>query len=95
MRTYYVYILTNRPGGVLYTGVTNDLERRLWEHRARSAPGFTRKYNADRLVYLEATDSPIAAIEREKQIKRWVRRKKIGLIEIDNPEWKDLSRDWG
>ncbi len=89
-RTFYVYILASRTR-TLYTGISNDLARRLQEHRNRMAPSFTARYAVYRLVYLESTDDPTAAIAREKQIKRWRRDKKIALIEAHNPEWKDLS----
>ena len=90
-----VYILTNRRDGVLYTGVTNDLRRRLEEHRThRDDASFATRYKCARLVYFETTDNIAAAIEREKQIKGWLRRKKIALIEAGNPEWRDLSEDW-
>ena len=78
----------------LYTGITNDLERRLFEHRQGMTRGFTKKYNVHRLVYFEETDDPVAAIAREKQIKSWARRKKVALIERCNPDWKDLSARW-
>ena len=93
-RQCFVYILTNRPRGVLYTGVTNDLARRLWEHRSRQSASFTRKYNLHRLVYFEVADGPLGAIAREKELKGWVRRKKIALIESANPEWRDLGEEW-
>ena len=92
---YYVYILTNRTDDVLYTGVTNDLSRRLYEHKHKIVEGFTAKYNVHKLVYYEVTTDIRAAIEREKQIKGWVRVKKIALIETINPDWKDLSAEWG
>ena len=92
-RTYYVYIVTNRSG-TLYTGITNDLERRVDEHKKKLIPGFTKKYNIDRLIYYEETDREEESIAREKQIKGWVRRKKIDLIEELNSEWIDLSEDW-
>ncbi len=90
MNRYYVYIMTNRSK-TLYTGVTNDLMRRVYEHKNKMIDGFTKKYNITKLVYYEETDDVQAAIEREKQIKGWLRRKKIALIESINPEWKDLS----
>jgi len=93
VRQYYVYIMTNRSG-TLYTGVTNNLERRVYEHKHGLLPGFTKKYNIDRLVYFEATPEVTAAIAREKQIKRWRREKKVALIESMNRNWKDLSADW-
>ena len=93
MNSYYVYILTNRSK-TLYTGVTNDLLRRVHEHKQKLIPGFTQKYNINRLVYYEETSDATEAIAREKQIKGWVRAKKIALIESRNPEWLDLSTDW-
>ena len=94
MRQYYVYILTNRKQGVLYIGVTNDLERRMYEHKNKIIPGFASKYNLKKLVYFEETIDVSAAIAREKQIKGWLRKKKVALIESDNPEWDDLSEEW-
>jgi len=91
--SYYVYILTNKSR-TLYTGVTNDLERRVYEHKQKLIPGFTRKYNISRLVFFEVTPDVRAAISREKQIKGWTRTKKIALIESENPRWRDLSVDW-
>jgi putative endonuclease len=93
MRQYYVYIMTNRAK-TLYTGVTNDLERRVYEHKHRLLDGFTKTYNLTRLVYYEATDDVRSAIGREKQIKGWLRAKKIALIESLNPSWRDLSDGW-
>ena len=88
---YYVYILTNKAGSVLYTGLTNDLKRRVYEHREKLIPGFTARYEASRLVYYETTDEAISAIAREKQIKAGSRAKKVALIEAMNPGWDDLS----
>lgn len=93
MRQYYVYIMTNKSP-TLYTGVTNDLERRVYEHKQKLVPGFTAKYNITRLVYFEVMQDVHAAIAREKQIKGWLRRKKIALIESVNPGWADLSVGW-
>ena len=87
---YYVYILTNRSG-TLYVGVTNDLERRMYEHKNKLVPGFTSKYNVTRLAHFEQTSEVESAIAREKQIKGWRRNKKVALIESSNPQWKDLS----
>jgi putative endonuclease len=87
---YFVYILTNKSGN-LYTRVTNNLERRVYEHKHHLVKGFTNKYNIDKLVYFEETNDINAAISREKQIKGWLRKKKIALIESMNPGWKDLS----
>jgi putative endonuclease len=91
---YYVYMLTNWNNKVLYTGVTNDLERRIYEHKSKVNDGFTAKYNVYKLVYFDSADNVRAAIEREKQIKGWSREKKNILVESINPEWKDLSKDW-
>jgi len=90
MKQYYVYIMTN-SSRTLYTGVTNDLVRRVYEHKEKLIKGFTQKYNITRLVYYEITSDVRAAIQREKQIKGWLRKKKTALIESVNPEWKDLS----
>jgi putative endonuclease len=80
--------------GTLYTGTTNDLKRRVYEHKHKLREGFTQKYNVTRLVYYEETPDVQAALAREKQIKGWVRRKKIALIQSVNPKWQDLSEDW-
>jgi len=93
MKQYYVYIMTN-SSRTLYTGVTDDLVRRAYEHRNKLIEGFTQKYNITRLVYYEITGDVRAAIQREKQIKGWLRKKKIALIEAANPEWEDLSERW-
>jgi len=90
MKQFYVYIMTNKSR-TLYTGVTNNLERRVHEHKQKLIPGFTIKYNISRLVFFESTQDIRAAIEREKQIKGWLRSKKIALIESVNPQWEDLS----
>ena len=87
---FHVYILANRTG-VLYTGVTSDLNARVFEHKSHSVAGFTARYNVDRLVYFEEYGEPVLAIEREKQIKMLNRAKKIALIEGANPEWQDLA----
>ena len=88
---YYVYIMTNRINRVIYTGVTNDLARRVYEHRNHlDKTSFTAQYNIDKLVYFEAISSSRAAIEREKQIKSWSRKKKDSLIESKNSNWQDL-----
>ncbi len=91
---YYVYILTNWSNKVLYIGVTNNLERRLFEHKNKLVKGFTEKYNVNKLVYFESTSYVLEAIAREKQLKGWLRQKKIGLISATNPEWVDLSDGW-
>jgi len=93
VRAYYVYILANKTKR-LYTGVTNNLLRRVYEHKHGLVPGFTKRYSLTRLVYFEATKDVLAAITREKRIKGWLRAKKIALIESVNPQWKDLSADW-
>jgi|SRR5713101_7391793 len=92
VRNYWVYIMTSRSK-TLYAGVTNDLERRVGEHKRGEVPGFTSKYGLDRLIYFEEHSDIRAAIEREKQIKRWRRAKKLVLIESLNPHWSDLSID--
>ena len=94
MHDYYVYIMTNKKHGVLYTGVTNDLKRRVYEHKKKVTHGFTSKYNLDKLVYFDQTSDVTAAIAWEKQIKGWLRIKKIALIEAMNPSWRDLSEGW-
>ncbi|MEH6951047.1 GIY-YIG nuclease family protein [Nitrobacter sp. NHB1] len=91
--SYWVYILASAPGGTLYVGVTNDLVRRIYQHREGVADGFTRKYNVKRLVYFEAYDTVMAATQREKNIKHWPREWKIDLIVRDNPLWRDLYED--
>ena len=92
--TYYTYILTNWNNKVMYIGVTNNLERRLYEHRHHVMDGFTSKYNVGKLVYYESTDDVTAAIVREKQLKGWKRARKNALVESTNPTWRDLSEDW-
>ena len=92
-KEYHVYIMTNKSR-TLYTGVTNDLIRRVYEHKNKLIKGFTSKYNIQFLVYYETTSSVDSAIKREKQIKGWLRAKKIALIDSVNPEWKDLSEVW-
>ena len=86
----FVYIVTNRPRGTLYVGVTNDLVRRIHEHRTHAVPGFTDRYNLTRLVHFEIFDGPEEAIRREKALKRWNRAWKVELIEASNPDWRDL-----
>jgi len=93
MRQYYVYIMTNRSR-TLYTGVTNNLERRVYEHKHKIGSKFTNKYNITRLVYYEIFSDIRDAISYEKQIKGWLRAKKIALIESVNPEWEDSSVEW-
>ena len=93
MKNMYVYILTNQPYGTLYIGVTNDLVRRVYEHKNKIIKGFTSKYNVNHLVYYEIFDSEIEAIKREKVLKTWLRDWKIDLINKFNPDWKDLYSD--
>ena len=91
---YYIYILSSTSGGALYIGITNDLKRRLYEHRSGLVPGFTERYNVHKLVYYETTGNVESAILREKQLKGWRRSKKEALIDSMNPERRDLSEDW-
>src|SRR4051812_45987721 len=93
LRHYYVYITASRSG-VLYIGMTNDLERRIRKHKGKVVPGFTARYRADRLVYCQAFATAGEAIAAEKKIKGWRREKKVALIESVNPTWLDLSLDW-
>jgi len=93
MKQYCVYIMASRSR-VLYTGVTNDIVSRVYQHKNKLVPGFTSRYDVTRLVYAEQTDDVRAAISREKQIKGWLRAKKIALIESENPGWRDLREDW-
>jgi putative endonuclease len=93
MRSYYVYIMASRRNGTLYIGVTNDLARRVFEHKEGVLPGFTKRYGVKLLVHVETTDDIRAAIQREKNLKKWPRAWKIALIERDNPDWRDLYGD--
>ena len=93
MRAYYVYIMASRSR-VLYTGVTNDLARRVYEHKRSRTPGFTSRYRITRLVYFEEFGDVRDAIAREKQLKGWVRTRKVRLIEQNNPTWEDLAGAW-
>ena len=93
-RTYWVYIVASKPNGTLYIGVTNSLERRVWQHKKGEVAGFTKQYSVNRLVYFESFRDVENAIARETQLKGWLRRKKIALIEQENPLWKDLAGDW-
>lgn len=90
--SYYVYILCSQRNGTLYIGVTNDIERRIYEDKTKMVKGFTEKYEVDKLVYMEAYEDVSYAIHREKCLKKWKRSWKIRLIEEANPEWKDLSK---
>ncbi|WP_338829493.1 GIY-YIG nuclease family protein [Bradyrhizobium sp. 27S5] len=92
-RSYYIYILASRLGGTLYIGVTNDLIRRVGEHRLKLIESFTEKYDVVKLVYFEQFDDPESAIHREKRLKKWPRAWKISLIEKDNPDWNDLYQE--
>ena len=92
-RHYYVYIMTNKHNIVLYTGVTNDLKKRTWQHREKLVEGFTKRYNVTKLVYYEVSDDVRAAIAREKQIKGGSRQKKVDLVNSMNSGWRDLYDD--
>ncbi len=92
-KSFYVYIM-NSATGTIYTGVTNNLARRVYEHKTGLMPGFTSKYKCNRLAYFEQTTDVKAAIQREKQIKSWARAKKLNLIKSLNPIWRDLSEDF-
>ena len=93
LNQYYVYIMTNQRR-TLYTGVTNDLMRRVYEHKRHLTDGFTKRYNITWLVHHEVTSDVVSAIAREKQIKGWRRSRKVALIESVNPQWRDLAKDW-
>jgi putative endonuclease len=93
-KMYYVYILASKRNGTLYIGVTNDLQRRVYEHKNNLIQGFTQTYNIHMLVYFEETSDINEALIREKQLKKWERKWKLELIEKTNNEWKDLSKGW-
>jgi putative endonuclease len=93
MKEYYVYILASRSRR-LYVGVTSKLEQRVAQHKSKAIPGFTSRYNIDRLVWYESTNNVLNAIERERQLKKWRREKKVMLIEMENAEWEDLAAAW-
>ena len=93
MKTFYVYMLASRSRR-LYVGMTSDLERRVAEHKSKAIAGFTSRYNIDRLVWFESTESFLAAAERERQLKNWRREKKVMLIEMENAAWEDLAAEW-
>ena len=93
-KAYYVYLLTNWNNKVMYVGITNDLERRIYEHKEKVVKGFTEKYNVNKLVYYEQTSDITAALNREKEIKKWRREKKNILVVNTNPLWRDLSEDF-
>lgn len=88
---YYTYIMSNDTNSVIYVGVTNDLKRRVYEHKTEKVEGFTKKYHIHKLVYYEQYSDPTAAISREKQLKSWRRDKKNAIIRLKNPEWRDLA----
>ena len=94
MKTYYVYILSSNNQSTLYIGVTNNLQKRLAEHRSKEMEGFSKKYNCVNLVYFEKHNDIKAAILREKQMKKWKREWKNNLIKTHNPNWTDLAQDW-
>jgi len=94
MKNYYIYILASKKNGTLYIGMTNDLVRRIFEHKSGSIEGFTKKYSVDKLVYFESTTDVNEAIAREKRLKKWKRQWKIDLIENSNPDWRDLSDEF-
>lgn len=94
MHSYFVYILSNKHHTVFYTGFTNDLGRRIEEHKQKVADGFTKKYNCNKLLYFEEFNNKEEALHREKQIKRYFRKWKVNLIESMNSEWRDLSEDF-
>jgi putative endonuclease len=93
MREYFVYMLASRSRR-LYVGMTSDLERRVAEHKSKAIAGFTSRYNIDRLVWFESTESVLAAAGRERQLKNWRREKKVMLIEMENATWEDLAAEW-
>ena len=93
-KEYYVYLLTNWNNKVIYVGVTNDLQRRIYEHKEKKVKGFTEKYKVNKLVYFEQTTEIEVALNREKEMKKWRREKKDKLVENINPSWRDLSKDF-
>jgi putative endonuclease len=93
-KSYYIYILASKRNGILYTGVTSNLQNRISQHKTEAVKGFTSKYFVHKLVYYEQTEDVNSAISREKVLKKWNRSWKIRLIETDNPTWRDLSEDW-
>jgi len=92
-KSFYVYILTNKSNKVLYVGITNNLSRRIYEHKHKLVEGFTKKYNVNKLVYYEIFEDAYSAISREKQLKGWLRKKKVELINAFNPIWQDLYKE--
>ena len=93
MNTYYLYIMASKTG-TLYVGFTSDIKERVYQHKNHLLPGFTDKYNVERLVYIETFGEAFAGIRREKQINAWRREKKVRLIDSTNPKWDDLSAEW-
>ena len=93
MKTYYVYILQSKAG-VLYTGFTNNLKKRVYQHKSKLNPGFTSKYDVTKLLYVETFSTPSSGISREKQIKNYKKKKKVALIDSQNKSWQDLSANW-
>jgi putative endonuclease len=93
MREYFVYMLASRSRR-LYVGMTSNLEQRVAQHKAKAAPGFTSRYNIDRLVWFESIGNAFDAVERERQLKNWRREKKVMLIEMENATWEDLAAEW-
>ena len=94
MDNFYVYIMASKRNGTLYIGLTNELERRVIEHKDKILDGFTAKYSIDQLVWYESFETYAEAFERERRLKKWKRNWKIELIESENPNWRDLSREW-
>ena len=93
-KIYYIYIMTNPSHTVLYVGMTNNIVRRVWEHKQHVVEGFTKKYNCSELIFYESCGEVLDALEREKQLKKWSRKKKEELIFATNPDWNDLSDDF-
>ena len=93
MKNYYIHIMTSQYG-ILYIGMTNDIKKRVYQHKNHLTPGFTEKYNIDKLLYVETMSDAVSAINREKQLKKWRREKKVALVDSQNPDWKDLSEGW-
>lgn len=93
-KQFYVYICSNKSGSTVYIGITNDLQRRIWEHKHKITGGFTARYNVDKLVYYETFYEAEDAIVREKELKGWLRKKKMALIKLSNPHFEDLSTAW-
>lgn len=94
MEIFFLYIMTNKPDGVLYIGITNELERRVREHKNKQIKGFTYKYNLDKLVYFESFETFDEVFSRERRMKKWKREWKVNLIIAKNPDWQDLANDW-